>query len=174
MALQSSGAISLANIQTEFGGSNPISLSEYYGAASGIPASGAISISQFYGASALLDTQTVNVGYQAPSQYTPSIYGYDNLISTVGSVSDGTSNVYSGGVIRSIAYISGTVVRFMVDGNRANSGWTTMTINGYTYNRASANTYTYVADPGYTYWQWNTTTNPFGTTTGVNRTVTFA
>jgi len=51
MALQTSGAISLANIQTEFGGSNPISLSEYYGVASGIPASGTISIGDFYGKS---------------------------------------------------------------------------------------------------------------------------
>jgi hypothetical protein len=30
MTLQSSGFISLANVQTEFGGANPISLSEYY------------------------------------------------------------------------------------------------------------------------------------------------
>lgn len=51
MTLQSSGPISLANVQTEFGGSNPISLSEYYGAASGIPSSGTISLSNFYGKS---------------------------------------------------------------------------------------------------------------------------
>ena len=51
MTLQSSGAISLSQIQTEFGGSNPISLSEYYGAASGIPGSGTISMNQFYGKS---------------------------------------------------------------------------------------------------------------------------
>jgi hypothetical protein len=57
MALQSSGAISLANIQSEFGGSNPISLSEYYrnGAYTtsnntNVPTSGAISIDNFYGA----------------------------------------------------------------------------------------------------------------------------
>jgi hypothetical protein len=30
MALQSSGAISLANLQSEYGGANPISISEYY------------------------------------------------------------------------------------------------------------------------------------------------
>ena len=54
MALQTSGAISLADIQTEFGGSNPISLSEYYGVASGVPASGTISIGDFYGKSALI------------------------------------------------------------------------------------------------------------------------
>lgn len=57
MALPSSGAISLANIQTEFGGSNPISLSEYYrGGAyvtdnnTGVPTSGAIQLDDFYGA----------------------------------------------------------------------------------------------------------------------------
>lgn len=55
MALQTSGAISLANIASEFGGSAPHSLSEYYGAASGIPASGQISIGNFYGATALAD-----------------------------------------------------------------------------------------------------------------------
>lgn len=57
MALPSSGAISLANIQTEFGGSNPISLSEYYrGGAyvtdnnTGVPTSGVIQLDDFYGA----------------------------------------------------------------------------------------------------------------------------
>ena len=57
---KTSGAIAMSEIQTEFGGSNPISMSEYYGdgsyvsdgAADGdgnaIPESGAISISHFY------------------------------------------------------------------------------------------------------------------------------
>lgn len=51
MALQSSGAISLNDIQNQFGGSNPISLTEYYGADDGIPGSGTISASNFYGKS---------------------------------------------------------------------------------------------------------------------------
>jgi len=51
MALPNSGAISLNDIQTEFGGTNPISISEYYGADTGVPASGTISISDFYGTS---------------------------------------------------------------------------------------------------------------------------
>lgn len=57
MALQSSGAISLNDIQTEFGGSNPISLSEYYRNGglvtsnnTNVPTSGTISLSNFYGA----------------------------------------------------------------------------------------------------------------------------
>lgn len=62
MALQSSGPISLSDLQDEFGGSSPISLSEYYrGGAyttdnnTNVPTSGAISIDDFYGASLSVD-----------------------------------------------------------------------------------------------------------------------
>lgn len=55
MAIQSSGAVKLSEIQTEFTGSNPISLSEYYRGAgyvtdnnTSVPTSGAISVSNFY------------------------------------------------------------------------------------------------------------------------------
>jgi len=57
MALQSSGTISHDNIQTEFGGANPISLSEYYRGGTyvpnisqnnSIPTSGTISEANFY------------------------------------------------------------------------------------------------------------------------------
>ena len=63
MAIPSAGsALSLSAIQTEFGGSNPISMSEYYaggsnvpsgttGDAGNIPSSGAIAVSQLYGSS---------------------------------------------------------------------------------------------------------------------------
>ena len=50
MALQTTGPISHSDVQGEFGGTNPISLSEYYSAATGVPASGnPISLSDFYG-----------------------------------------------------------------------------------------------------------------------------
>lgn len=52
MALQTSGPISLLDVQNEFGGSNPIGMNEYYGAASGVPTSGAIGLNAFYGKSA--------------------------------------------------------------------------------------------------------------------------
>jgi hypothetical protein len=45
------GTASMLDIQNEFGGSAPISLSEYYGAAAGVPASGTISINDFRGKS---------------------------------------------------------------------------------------------------------------------------
>ena len=62
MTLQSSGALSLSQIQTEFGGANPIGMSEYYaggvnvpsatsGVNGAVPASGTISMSKFYGTS---------------------------------------------------------------------------------------------------------------------------
>ena len=57
MALQSSGAISIANIATEFGGSQPHSLNEYYRNGShvtsnntNVPTSGQIDMADFYGA----------------------------------------------------------------------------------------------------------------------------
>lgn len=52
MPLQSSGLIKLSEIAAEFGGALPHALSEYYGADSGIPASGLIKLTDFYGASA--------------------------------------------------------------------------------------------------------------------------
>lgn len=67
MALQSSGAISLANIQTEFGGSNPISMNEYYrggglvpSAVTAVPASGTIDMADFYGTSNVSPMSTTN------------------------------------------------------------------------------------------------------------------
>lgn len=57
MALPSSGSLTLAQIQTEFGGVNPISLSEYYRNGglvtsnnTNVPTSGVISLSNFFGA----------------------------------------------------------------------------------------------------------------------------
>ena len=61
MALQTSGPIALSEIQTEFGGSNPIGLSEYYSAASGVPASGTIRASDFYGTSSAVSIEYLAV-----------------------------------------------------------------------------------------------------------------
>lgn len=65
MALPGSGTIRFSDIRDEFGGSNPVRLSDYYrggalvpdtSANSGVPTSGAIKLSDFYGASALVFT----------------------------------------------------------------------------------------------------------------------
>ena len=61
MAIPSSGAVSFADLQTEFGGTNPIGMNEYYmnggivpngtinNTGSNIPSSGQISLTSFYG-----------------------------------------------------------------------------------------------------------------------------
>lgn len=49
MPLPSSGPISLAQVQSEFGGAHPIGINEYYGSDAGVPASGQISLWHFYG-----------------------------------------------------------------------------------------------------------------------------
>ena len=59
MTLPASGIIKASQIQTEFGGSNPISISEYYGLDSGIPSTGPIKFSDFYG-KVINATRTIN------------------------------------------------------------------------------------------------------------------
>lgn len=61
MSLPGSGALSLSQIQTEFGGSNPVSLTEYYAGGANVPSgtgdiptSGAISVTEFYGTSDII------------------------------------------------------------------------------------------------------------------------
>jgi hypothetical protein len=93
MALPPSGTLSLANIQTEFGGTNPISLSEYYrngglvpNAAqnASIPTSGAISIGNFYGS-----TNRIAISLTLSS----SAYNYDVYANRGGSYVAGISDI---------------------------------------------------------------------------------
>lgn len=106
MGLQTSGAISLANIAAEFGGTTPHSLSEYYGAASGIPSSGAISFSQFYGASNTVNSGVIadlaviggggyNGGYHAGGG-AGGVVWYSNGSGTNGSTTNTNINPYRG------------------------------------------------------------------------------
>jgi hypothetical protein len=103
MPLQTSGPISSNNIQTEFGGINPISLSEYYaggdyvlagssGTNGAIPSSGTISFSKFYGTSALVYNSLFRLS-------TTKLLNWDSTftfpISSKGAV-DSNKNVYLG------------------------------------------------------------------------------
>ena len=90
MALPSSGAISLNDIQTEFGGSNPISLNEYYAGGSYVPAgttgtngavpsSGQISFSNFYGTQKAFEYWYTQYVKQTGATYTYTYaVGYDS------------------------------------------------------------------------------------------------
>ena len=82
MPLPSSGTISMSQIAAEFGGSTPHSLSEYYGAASGIPSSGTISMSHFHGksanASASGGSVTTTGGYRYHRFYSSGNFSVSN------------------------------------------------------------------------------------------------
>ena len=114
-----------------------------------------------------LDSQAVTVG--SHSQTFPGGSGlpantsnwrgkFTNSYATAGSISDGTSNLYSGASIVELYYTWNNVYGISlfglrIDGaSRANSGWTTLTVNGTAYARTDAN---YQANSaGDTYWTW--------------------
>ena len=116
------------------------------------------------GGSSNLDSQTVTVGSStsasggsgAPAGTTVR-RGYSGIYS-IGSVSDGTSNLYSGALFSEIQYTWDTIYPIsaftlrIVGASRANSGWTTLTIGTTSYQRSSAQ---YAPDAGGdTYWSW--------------------
>jgi len=183
MTLQTSGAISLGNIQTEFGGSNPISMSEYVKGGSYVPSTATntnipsttsnMSFSKFYGGSVVsyLDTQTVTVGSRVvgggPGGINTVYSGFSGFLST-GSITDGTSNLYSGASILELNYNTntgtGNYISFSVEGLVSNSGWTNIIIGGVSFARADAiYTLSGGSTPQYTTWNIATSaTNPFG------------
>jgi hypothetical protein len=97
MALPSSGALSLSDIQGEFGGSNPISLSEYYaggayvpagttGTYGAVPSSGAISIQNFYGTSSVIVNFSDWSVFAAAGGYSAAYYAIFGAGSGIGKV----------------------------------------------------------------------------------------
>lgn len=104
MPLQSSGTISLANVQTEFGGSAPTSITEYYGAAAGVPASGTISLSDFYGASSVQYSLLVGEG---------TIYT-DSAVTTLGTIKSHEPSVILGANPEGIQYFGASSNGYLV------------------------------------------------------------
>ena len=151
MTLQTSGPISLDDIQTEFGGVNPISLNEYYAAAAGIPASGAISLQDFYGATA---------AYTLVCGSNGTVFGFSTGLS-IGSISPTT---YSGATISQVAQTEiptkgGTVYNFAISmsGNRATSFFASVTFPTYGALLTSASSSSYNSGSNTTTWTWSST-----------------
>jgi len=122
MALQSSGTITMAQIQTEFGGSNPASLSEYYRGGSnvpntstnsGIPTSGTIDMADFYGGANYSPdlTATVTLGSSSGSNKNGffTILGYSVGADSEGSLPDDTLEWSSGKTVYIYANVKATV-----------------------------------------------------------------
>lgn len=117
-----------------------------------------LQLSQFNGftvPSPYLDSQMVTVGetfvlagdFSSVTWYTG--YATNNALSgyPIGSITDGTSNIYNGASIEGIFTSdidpnnpdNDIYVYLYIYGIHPNSGWTSMTIDGFkTYNRASA------------------------------------
>ena len=174
MALQSSGAISLSQIQAEWGGSSPISLSEYYLGSlptgrtnyGSIPSSGAIDFADFYGTNSALATwtSTMTVGLQSIAKI--NNYGFQTGFFTFGSLSDTTIDTFGNRTINSFSWSSLNTLSLNI-ANGPNSGWTSIKVNNVTFNRTAAS-----FNNGA--WTWTSiTSNPFGATVGATRTITF-
>ena len=153
MALQSSGAISLNDIQGEFGSSNPIGINEFYrGGAnvpntsvnSSIPTSGTIAFSNFYGGASASPDNNVSFTMQ---EYTISsgkvTFGYRGANS---SMSDGslTTNNLNSYTITDIAKvfpdpsnIFGMSITFSNTGDGYNA-YTTGLVRGMSWSGGSA------------------------------------
>ena len=91
MPISSTGSISMSDIQNEYGGSNPISLSEYYRGGTyvpvhdntlGIPSSGTISMDDFRGTSATPPIQVVTYTQHTPN-YNTSTFGICSTLQTI-------------------------------------------------------------------------------------------
>jgi len=148
MTLQSSGAISLADVQTEFGGSNPIGINEYYGVASGVPASGTISLYDFYGKSAGggFDFSLYVFGYRYSSGYYRQSDSYSGNIITPGSGSS-PKTFY----IQTRPFGVGSAVLSYYQGGSLNTTWSgfVQTNVTFTFGSSSMQFTSYCLDPNY-------------------------
>lgn len=139
-------------IQSEFGGSNPIRLSEYYEANGNIPSSGDLRYTDFAGESAPMILTAANggpyVGYTGPP------YG-----STYGSLVPNTISGYTFPWLTTLpSGSSNYILEIRVDGTHSQNLFTSMKtvrISNYsssTWTTASASSFFYQS--GDTVWQW--------------------
>jgi hypothetical protein len=114
------------------------------------------------------ETQTVTVG----SNIFKDIESYGYSSGFYGSISDGTFGLISEATITNLSWNNiMNALNFTLAGNIANSGWSSVTINGITYNRSSAS-YNYNSENNTTSWSIPGA-NPFGTTNGATRAAVF-
>lgn len=88
------GTVTMQDIQDEHGGSHPISLSEYYGVDTGVPASGTISMDDLRGTSAIQELTITEGSFVSGllTQWGFSIVGPYGGISSPGSINGAAVN----------------------------------------------------------------------------------
>ena len=124
---------------------------------------------------AVLQTKYVAVGTWTYGSLENRGFNTALSIGTISNTSGGSSNVnldsvYTGADVYTCNYSndgSNENVVLILTGNRANSGWATMTVGSYSYSRTAA-TYSYSSSNNQTTWIWSSTNiNPFGTSGNV-------
>ena len=182
MAVTSSAPIDIGDLVTEFGGSTPHSLTEYYRGGSlgpnttannSVPTSGAISLTDFLGATATsgTDDRTITIGSGSFGGFING-HGFTSVANSAGfafgSISSNTIGFSGFNVtIEAVYHIFNQLV-FKASTNPGNSGWTSMTVGSTTFNRTDA---TYTSGSIAT-WQW-TSSNVIGTSVGGTQTVSW-
>lgn len=124
-----------------------------------------------------LGSATVTVGFATLGTFPNSIdfWGYVT-IGTPGSVSPSTwadTGLAFVDIDYRINYSNyAQAISFIVDGYAPNAGWTTFTIDGVNYSRSTAN-YSYNGTQSAWSWDASSTGNPFGTTIGATKAVSW-
>ena len=177
--IPTSGMISINQMHTEAGGNSGTACTLNDADIRGLinkSSGAAMNFGEWYGASAEVDSQTVTVGNLSFVLYGTMFNNHGFTSGSMGAISDGTCNFKSGATITDLSYddLNGNTAKavvFKLSGTHANSGFTTMSLAGTNYARTSA---TFSTVSNVTSWVWTTTTNPFGTTAGATKVVTFS
>ena len=168
MAMPSSGAISFAQMQTEFGGSNPIGFNEYYAGGShvpsgtgSIPSSGTINLNTFYGTQSTPTSFSTSITAGTSGFGTSTYYGYyigDALVGAFGSISN--NSIVMQGLT---ATIEGTYSTSDKSGQsfhlRLSGGHAKNVITSVTVTEATGSTQTFVLNNALIYYNGGTTTS---------------
>jgi hypothetical protein len=115
------------------------------------------------GGTPLLDTQTITRGQTNTGTEPVSLFSGLSDSPAIGSISDGTSNVYAGASISKLHFYElfytespeGIVARqiiWRIGSEVANSGWTTMTVGGLALRRDQGS---FATGTGYSQWTWD-------------------
>lgn len=189
MAMPSSGAITFAQMQTEFGGSNPIGFNEYYAGGSNvpsgtgsIPSSGTISLNTFYGTQAVQTSHTTAYVSGVTTFISNNVNGF-NTNSLYGSIGSMTTPAFSIqglsatviGIVTS-GFKGGNVsISFEISGSHSQNSFSSISFNstGGQTSLATSSANSFTTAGGSSTWNWpGIVQNPEFICTSGNLTIT--